>query len=96
MYIYNKWNKDFYQKHDEWNAYKKRKDTTKANTDVEAVTQNFVDLKNLTPLEINELVASAADLNVTPQQYYELYKTTKPIQVNIQNGKPGEVLNFLK
>ena len=96
MYIYNKWNTDFYEKHDEWNAYKKRKDTTKANTDIEAVTQNFQELKNLTPLEMDELVASAADLNVTPQQYYELYKTTKPIQVNIQNGKPGEVLNFLK
>ena len=96
MYIFNKWNKDFYQKHDEWNAYKKRKDATKANTDVEAVTQNFVDLKNLTPLEMDELVASAADLNVTPQQYYELYKTTKPIEVNIQNGKPSELTNFLK
>lgn len=96
MYIYNKWNKDFYEKHDEWNAYKKRKDTTKANTDVEALTQNFQNLKDLTPLEMDELVVSAAELDVTPQQYYELYKTTKPIQVNIQNGKPSEVLNFLK
>lgn len=96
MNIYNKWNKDFYNKHDEYLAYNKRKDATKVNTDIDAITANFQQLKDLTPLEMDELVASAAELNVTPQQYYELYKTTKPIQVNITNGKPNAVTDFLK
>jgi len=96
MNIFNKWNKDFYEKHDENLAYNKKKDAIKANTDLDALTQNFQDLKNLTPLEMDELVVSAAELNVTPQQYYELYKTTKPVQVNITNGKPNAVLDYLK
>lgn len=96
MNIYNKWNKDFYEKQDQYLAYNKKKDVAKTNTDVDALTQNFQDLKNLTPLEIDELVVSAAELNVTPQQYYDLYKTTKPIQVNITNGKPNAVTDYLK
>jgi len=96
MSIFYKWNKDFYEKHNEYLAYNKKKEATKSNTDLDALTQNFQDLKNLTPLEMDELVVSAAELNVTPQQYYELYKTTKPIKINLTNGKPNAVTDFLK
>ena len=44
MNIYNKWNKDFYEKQDQYLAYNKKKDVAKTNTDVDALTQNFQDL----------------------------------------------------
>ena len=53
MNIYNKWNKDFYEKQDQYLEDNKKKDVAKTNTDVDALTQNFQDLKNLTPLEID-------------------------------------------
>ncbi len=96
MSIYHKWNKDFFEKQNESIAYTKKKDATKANTDLDALTQNFQDLKDLNSLEMDELVVSAAELDVTPEQYYDLYKTTKPIQVNLTNGKPNAITDYLK
>jgi hypothetical protein len=98
MNIYSKWNENFYKSIEEGIAYNKRKDTKKVElgADIDTLATNYKILKDLTPSELDELVISAAELNVPPQTYYELYKTTKPIKVNITKGKPNAVTDWLK
>ena len=92
------WNKDWETNHFKYLQYEKTKDAKKASLggDATELTNKYNHFKDLNPNEIDEVIAPAANLNITNRQYYEIYRNTKSAPITTNNSKPVKVNDELK
>ena len=92
------WNKDWENNHFKYLAYDKAKDAKKASLggDATELTNKYNHFKDLNPNEIDEVIAPAANLNITNKQYYDIYRNTKSAPITTNNNKPVKVNDELK
>ena len=84
--LWQNWNSDWTKKHEEGLAYNKQKDAVANTTDVSSVANQFNILKDYTPYESDSVVAAAAQIGVTPNQYYEIYRQSKTLYKKNADG----------
>lgn len=87
--LWQNWNSNWTKKHEEGLAYNKQKDALANTTDTESLANNFNILKDYTPYESDSVVAAAAQIGVTPNQYYDIYKQSNTLYKKGPDGKNG-------
>lgn len=85
--LWKDWNSDWTRKHEQGLAYNKRKEALANNTDIESLTNNFNTLKDYNPYESSSVISAAAQIGVTPNQYYDIYKQSNTLYKKSADGK---------
>ena len=98
MSLWTDWGENWLKRYREEESYLKQLDQAEKNIGPEAqnLANKYEQLESLTPNEDPNLIAAAADMNLSDSQYIELYKqTTNPVVYN-ENNRSSEVNNQVK
>ena len=63
---------------------------------IDALADKTTTLKGMNPFESDDLAMASATLNLTNQQYYNLWTQTKPQQYYYSNGETSPTVEFSK
>ena len=63
---------------------------------IDAIADKTTTLKAMNPFESDDLPIASATMNITNQQYYNLWTQTKPQQYSYSNGETSPTVEFSK